>query len=87
VISVGVRTLCRFQLKDLILHLILWCPPFFFAGSEVLIFLLFVSRRSSFFCWEPPVWGASPLIRPLLLFWFPVSLAEQGHRRLVPSIW
>jgi hypothetical protein len=33
--SVVVRILCRFQWKDLILHLGLWCSFFLLAGSEV----------------------------------------------------
>jgi hypothetical protein len=34
VTSVVIQILSRFQWKGLILHLVLWCPPFFFGGSE-----------------------------------------------------
>jgi hypothetical protein len=33
VTSVSVRTLSRFQWKDLVF--VLWCPPFFFIGSKI----------------------------------------------------
>jgi hypothetical protein len=38
VTSVVVRILCRFQWKDLILDLVLWCPLFFLDGSEAHVF-------------------------------------------------